>query len=89
MPTIVPIVLGLCIIGLLFCFFMLYRNQQVYNEKMRALAKASLLSRHKIDHKEPDYLSPYEILGSVSYKTMLNHFWRPVKSFYAGTILEE
>ena len=76
-------------IGAGFCIFLLYRNNQVIKERNRARLKASRLSIQMIKNNEPDCYFPYEVFNSVSYLTILHHFWRPVKSFYAGTILEE
>lgn len=79
----------LFVIAFIFCLFMIWRNHQVYNYLLGKIETASALSKALIDKGNPDYMLPFAIFKSVKYNDMLRQWWRPLSSFYKGTILED
>lgn len=84
MIILLVIIISVCAFG----FFMLYRYNQVYKYRMKKLSLVFKLARHlRQTGNEWDFvLRTYD---SVSYRTMLWQWWRPLNSFYKGTILSE
>ena len=64
---------GICVLGMLFCLYMLYRNDRVF-EYRTALAEQVF--------SFVDYKWRQEVLNSVSYGDMTKKFWKPLDSFY-------
>ena len=81
-----------------FCLFMLTRNDRVYQHRMRVLSAINTYYAQNCHHGDTqeqllavakqttDYYDAYE---TVSYEAMMAKFWRPLNSFWKGTIIEE
>ena len=69
------IILFICL--LLFCVFMLYRNESVYKERMKIINRISM---------DADWVSKLKEFQKISYDQMIYKFWIPVKKFYKGKI---
>ena len=72
------IVILICFIVMLFCIYMLTRNNKVFK------ARTNLLDMARNEIKQHN--GKYEILmkehSKFTYNEMLYKFWKPVKSFY-------
>ncbi len=79
MLVVLQILMGLLLLAGGFCLFMMWRNNCVYEFRMRLL--------EVMVPGEDDYWELSEEFKSVKYETMLNRFWRPLPSFYKGTRL--
>lgn len=80
MPA-VNAVLILCLTGMGFTIFMMRRNLSVHRYLKETLRKVGKYAGEDIKHKQ-DWMWRYQALESVSYETMLFHFWKPLDSFY-------
>lgn len=69
----------LLIIGVIM-LFILYRNNKVLEFRLRVIDRV---------FRDANYMKREKIFRSVSYYEMLFKFWKPLKSFYKGTELEE
>lgn len=72
------------VIGLSLAFLGLSYGLRVYFVMRFRL---DLLKKNKPE--DPKFWEKMETFDSISFETMLFKFWRPLKSFYKGTILEE
>lgn len=72
----------ICFGGIVFCCYMLRRNNLVYAERMRLLDLISARAGAMIAAGDYSWMRLYNRLDSISYEFMLNRFWRPVSSFY-------
>jgi len=89
----------LLIISFVLLIGMLCRNEYVYRGRKKIIAKISKKA-HEINllavmedgfggHSEKeDWRAYYIAFDAVSYNDMMLKFWRPVNSFYLGTILD-
>jgi len=75
------IVIGLCVWVILFSFFMVFRNQKVFKERMRILDTISQYA-HKDIENHKDYDWRYKEFETISYNRMFYRFWIPVKDFF-------
>lgn len=84
------VVIGICVILFgLASYICLIRNHQVYNYRKHLLDHmlAVLQSRTAEAIQQVDEM--LAVLNTVSYNQMVWKFWKPVHSFYKGTILED
>jgi len=64
-------VISLCLIGVLFCIYMLVRNQLVYNERTNLSTKIGIMNCIDIDNNKNGYHWRYDALSLYSYNKML------------------
>lgn len=64
------------------------RNKAVYEFRSRLLDRISQVNSREIGESK-QWIVRYDVLNSIGYNAMMCQFWRPLRSFYVGTILEE
>lgn len=69
---------------MLWCVFMLYRNNQVYRFRISLL---DTMWQYSSEEDYATYKWRHEVFASVSYKQMCNQFWKPLtpEAFYSNT----
>lgn len=85
---------GLLIIGALSLLVLIFaaspRHATVYKFRARLLKSVGEVNLREIESGEfKQWIVRYEVLDSISYRAMVWQFWRPLRSFYTGTILED
>ena len=81
MITFLNLFLMFAIFVMVFCFFMIIRNERVARERKRLLDIVALKAK-KLIKEGKDWEEPYNYFRSISYDEMVYKFWKPVKSFY-------
>lgn len=77
---IIMFILLCCIV---FCFYMLYRNNLVHVERIKILGKIREMGSIDINNHKYDKLDGrLEKYRTISYDEMLYKFWIPIKDFY-------
>lgn len=71
------VIQALCLVGIVFSFFMLYRNKQVYAFRSWMLDEASRCAKIDINAGR-DGLWRYAPLRAEDYHKMVKEFWRPL-----------
>lgn len=79
METILIIIGSMALVGIFFSSLMLYRNQKVFDERMRIIDLAKKEIGSKDDSRFRYLLKESE---RYSYDEMLYKIWKPVNSFY-------
>lgn len=78
-----PWVLGVVLVlALAASWTMLWRNDRVYRYRTAIINAMPISTDHGV------WMAWMAAYQSVDYDTMLWRFWRPLGSFYAGTILD-
>lgn len=73
--------LCICLLGIGFCIYMFYRNDQVAAYRQAIIDRVFSFS---------DYKWRNDVYKSVSYNDMVYKFWKPLDSFYPDkTFLQE
>lgn len=62
-------------------FYMMFRNNQVFNYRMGLLTDIRKASNADILARRP-WRWRYDTMDTVSYNYQMIHFWKPVDSFY-------
>jgi len=70
------------LLPLILLVFMLIRNSQVYNERIKCLKIMSKQALDDINNGDFNWRRRYNFFDEVSYDNMLLQFWKPVHSFY-------
>ena len=78
---IVIILLSLSSTGIIFCVFMLRRNEQIFRFQMEMLDQVSTATRNDI-RKGLSWEWRYEAMSAVDSSDMMRQFWRPLDDFY-------
>ena len=68
----------------LFCFYILVRNNKVFNYRFKILSQIDELAKADIRQCK-EWKWRYDNFSQVSYGRMMWQFWRPLKSFYKDT----
>jgi hypothetical protein len=77
------IIMGLAIISILVCLFLMPRNNKVGDERLRIVRICYSIALKEIhDGKYNDNKDYFKFLHEVSYDIMFYKIWKPVKSFY-------
>jgi hypothetical protein len=82
MYTLAATILSLLVTALIFCCFLLYRNNQVCNYRLRLIDEASRKARQAIAAGDPNWRKCYDNYEKVSYDQMFWQWWKPLDSFY-------
>lgn len=76
MLTFLHILSWVCSVGIIFCVYMLHRNNVVFKERSRMI---------RFIYSDPSkVVERVKIFDKYTYNEMLNQFWKPVSSYYRG-----
>jgi len=73
--------LFICGAFLLFCFFMLWRNDRVYKYRLEILTRISKAADEDI-REGRDWNWRYYEFHKIEYEQMFYKFWKPLDSFW-------
>lgn len=79
--TVSGILIAISVAVILFCVFMMHRNNKVYRYRQAILGMVSHCASEDIQSGRP-WEWRYQVLYSATYDEMMSKFWRKLDSFY-------
>lgn len=77
------VIVGLCVVTMLGCLYLLWHNNRVFDARMKMLRKTSDAAQADINRGDYDgWAWRYDALNSVSYTDMMHKFWKRPDSLY-------